>query len=67
MKGILFLLILPLYVIYMIPNSYAFNDNTTHPHISGRAIDSSQAVLNSYFENTLMLKHGKPSISENFM
>jgi hypothetical protein len=67
MKGILFLLILPLYVIYMIPNSYAFNDNTTHPHISGRAIDSSQAVLNSYFENTLMLKHGKDSPVEGKM
>lgn len=64
MKGILFLLMLPLLVIYMIPSSYAFNDEATHTHISEKALNSSQTVLTSYFENTLMLKYGKDTLIE---
>ena len=59
MKDILFLLILPLSVIYIIPYSYAFSNESTHRHISRMALNVSQTVSNSYFENTLILKAGK--------
>ena len=49
-------------LIFWLASAFAFNDETTHPELSKKAVEKSQTALNKYFKSNLLLKDGIKTI-----